>query len=164
MENKILLQTDENKIELNTGDNSFYVYEKKKEQSYYDDEGILDKFPTYQQAQDFLDRRLDKKKKGLLKKKEPLNAIGQISSYYADNKDFQKVKITSINPTSYSVECWISDGKNRSKKGISYLLKDTEKNWEILRQEKELKQKLTELEEQKERFTQDELKEYFKNE
>ncbi len=160
MDNKTLHETEENKIELNTTDNLFYVYEKKKEEPIYEFKK-LNKFNSFSLADEFLKKRLDKKAKGTFKKKEPINAIGQIG--YND-RSFKSIKITSIDPSSsYSLECWISDGKNKSKTSYNYLLKDNEKNWERLEKIKELQNEISELEEGKERFTIEELKEYFQD-
>ena len=161
MYKKILFEDETNQIVLNTYDNRFYVCEKKKEEEPYKFEE-LQSFEKYNEAEGWMKKRKEKKIKGLFKKKEPIPAL--CPSFDFCNIDNLNVKITSIDPTSSYLECWISYGKTKRKMGIGSLLKDTKENLEIVKKIEKLEKEVECLEEKKEKFDEKELKEYFKDE
>lgn len=161
MDKKILFEDETNQIFLNTTNNRFYVCEKKKEEAIYEFKD-LQTFEHYGDAEGWMKKRKDKKIKGLFKKKKPIMAL--CSGFDYSNDDVVKVKITSVDPTSSYLECWVSRGVNRRKVGIGSLLKDTKKNLEVVEKIRKFEEEIKCLEEEKEKFDEKELKEYFKDE
>lgn len=162
MENKILRKEELNRIELNIIDNKFYVQERDNKESY--DWIDLQKFQTYQQAETYLNDRIAKKKKGTFKKKEPLKAIYCGYKYGTGEREYSHSKITSIDPSEYSTQCWVSFGpnfKHRNKEGLP--LKDIPENWENLEKIRIAKREFEKLEDTLISFTEKELREYFQD-
>jgi len=156
---KELRKDEKNKICLETTNNTFIVYEHEG-----NDWIKLKEFMRYEDAEEYLDKRIDRKSKGTLIKKKPLPAIIRKGGW---NKGYKKTNITSTEVTASSsyLGCWNSDeNKNRSKESSSYFLKDTEENWNILKEIEKKESEIKELEDKKERFTIEELKEYFQDE
>ena len=145
-----------NKIELHTDNNKFYVSEQ--EGSYWID---LESFDTYNEADSWLSKRIDKKKKGTFKKKEPLKAIYKCYSYNSD-EEYSHAKITSIDPDINFTQCWISFGESfKYRRKDSPPLKDTQANWDALKRIKQTEKDLLALNDSLKHFTSEELQEYF---
>jgi hypothetical protein len=154
---KELRKDEKNKICLQTADNSFIVYELEKE-----DWVKLKVFPRYDEAEDYLDKRIDRKAKGTLIKKKPLPAILREGGW--NSNGYAKTNITSIECTGSYVQCWnTNEKKKRCKESVSAFLKDTERNWEILKEIEEKESQIRVLKEEQERFSNEELKEYFQD-
>ena len=154
---KELTKTEKNKITLETNGNRFNVYELENE-----DFVKLKEFNTFEEADEYLTKRVERKSKGLLIRKKPITAIIKQSGWKEEG--FIRTNITSIEINYNSVYCWnTNEDKRRSKESVTYFLKDTENNWKTIKEIERLKEQIDNLEKTKERFTEDELKDYFQD-
>ncbi len=154
---EIILEEDKDyKVCLNENTSEFVVYEKR--QDVWED---LRSFKVIREAKEFRDKRKKAKETGKLNKKTPLNAL---KKSYQD--DYTKTKITSIGEIRSwgSTVWWTGESRRRGKDSLSDFYKDTEKNHKIIQRIKELENEISELKSKREKFTEEEIKEYFGDE
>lgn len=138
------------KIELESNTNKIIVTEIEGELE-------LKTFDLIKYAEEYIENREKRILAGKLKRKEPLSALKE---EYFGGGNYEEIKITSfVNENNI----WIVKNKIRSKEwGISGLVKNTEENKKKIKQLKELNKEIDKLKKSIEKYTTQELKEYFK--
>lgn len=150
---KELLCTEKYKIEIDLENNRFEVSELEGGQW-----ALKKGFAKYDSAEKYIDDREKRK----IEKKLKTDPLICIYAGYGISK--QGVKITSIVKKSYGsgFEAWITfPSGSRGKESLEYLYKNTEENKKIFLEIEQLKDKISDLEEKKEKLTLQEVLKHF---
>ena len=138
-------------IEINTNDNKYYLYETEGNQKFQ-----LGDYKTYQQAEQAITRRTTEKKKKIA----PIECLYNETASHIER--YEPAKITSIKTDIYRTYARITcRDKKRGEIDVTFLLKNTQKNIDINAEIKTLKERISRLNREREKFTPIELKKHF---